>query len=130
MEACRAELNNFIPDVYIYTDHFKGDESGLSPGYGISLVAETVDGCLLSAERMAEKATLPEELGGLRGEKWFEGRFEACKPILVPQSSTGKHGAHLLFEEIWRGGTIDTQSQAQCLLMMVLGPEVRFLFVH
>jgi RNA 3'-terminal phosphate cyclase len=38
----------------------------------------------------------------------------------------GQHVAQLLFEEIWRGGTIDTTSQVQTLLMMLLGPEVRW----
>lgn len=32
-------------------------------------------------------------------------------------------GAQLLLEEITRGGVIDTQSQAPCLLLMALGPE-------
>lgn len=36
---------------------------------------------------------------------------------------SGKLGAQLLLEEITRGGVIDTQSQAPCLLLMALGPE-------
>lgn len=67
VDGCRGVLNAFIPDVFIYTDHFKGAESGKSPGFGISLVAETTDGFIFSAERMADKGTLPEDLGWWRG---------------------------------------------------------------
>lgn len=84
VDACRQELNKFIPDVYIYTDHYKGNESGLSPGYGLSLVAETTEGCLFSAERMAEKATMPEELGkasGARQEKKEGGTLSAVESV-------------------------------------------------
>jgi RNA 3'-terminal phosphate cyclase-like protein len=28
VESARGLLNHFIPDVYIYTDHYKGEESG------------------------------------------------------------------------------------------------------
>ena len=33
------------------------------PGYGLTLVAESTTGCLLSAEQCAEKGSVPEELG-------------------------------------------------------------------
>jgi RNA 3'-terminal phosphate cyclase-like protein len=29
VDKARSILNNFIPDVYIYTDHYKGKDSGL-----------------------------------------------------------------------------------------------------
>ena len=28
VEAARGVLNTFIPDIFIYTDHYKGNESG------------------------------------------------------------------------------------------------------
>lgn len=40
VEAARGVLNRYIPDIYIYTDVYKGKESGLSPGYALTLVAE------------------------------------------------------------------------------------------
>lgn len=43
-------LNQLLADVYIFTDHMAGPEAGLSPGYGIMLVAETTAGRFLSAE--------------------------------------------------------------------------------
>lgn len=72
VDSARGVLNNFIPvthrmqrraysfflhmqerasqiflapypqDVYIYTDHYRGPDSGNSPGYGLSLVAGTL----------------------------------------------------------------------------------------
>ncbi|KAJ2360111.1 hypothetical protein IW150_007595, partial [Coemansia sp. RSA 2607] len=53
VEAARGELNRFIPDIYIYTDVYKGAESGLSPGFGLSLVAESTTGALVTAELCA-----------------------------------------------------------------------------
>eukprot|EP01051_Picozoa_sp_SAG22_P019037 SAG22_NODE_3388_length_1740_cov_1.008531_3_plen_134_part_01 len=50
VDAARGVLNSFIPDVYIYTDHYRGPDSGNSPGYGLSLVAETTTGCALATE--------------------------------------------------------------------------------
>ena len=28
VDAARGKLNSFIPDVYIYTDHYKGADAG------------------------------------------------------------------------------------------------------
>ncbi|KAJ3077405.1 rRNA-processing endoribonuclease [Podochytrium sp. JEL0797] len=50
VDASRSLLSRFIPDVYLYTDVYKGHESGKCPGYGVSLVAETTTGVLYSAE--------------------------------------------------------------------------------
>ena len=44
VDGARGVLNNFLPDVYIFTDHHNGKEGGNSPAYGISLVAETTEG--------------------------------------------------------------------------------------
>lgn len=97
VDSARALLNHFIPDVYIYTDHYKGAESGKSPGFALSLVAESTTGVFTSAEMVAEAGTLPEDLGKL--------------------------AAKSLFEEIARGGCVDTQNQVITLLFMALGTE-------
>merc|ERR1719234_1302833 len=34
VESAKGELLKFLPDVYIYTDHFTGVKSGKSPGFG------------------------------------------------------------------------------------------------
>ena len=64
VEGAKEVLGKFTQDVFIYCDHYKGAESGKSPGFGCALVAETIDGCLLGAERCAEGGgELPEDLG-------------------------------------------------------------------
>lgn len=44
IDACRGVFNNFLPDVYIHTDHYKGSNGGHSPGYSLYLAAETTSG--------------------------------------------------------------------------------------
>mmetsp|Transcript_10871 Transcript_10871/g.37881 ORF Transcript_10871/g.37881 Transcript_10871/m.37881 type:complete len:396 (-) Transcript_10871:56-1243(-) len=95
--SARELLNKFIPDVFIYTDHFKGSEGGRSPGFGLSLVAESTTGCVVAAEMAAAKGVLPEELG--------------------------QTVSRLLCEEIRRGGCVDTCSQSLVFMLMVLSPE-------
>lgn len=43
---------NFLPDVYINTDQCRGAQAGKSPGYGISLVAETNSGTFYCSEKV------------------------------------------------------------------------------
>lgn len=44
IEAAKGILLKYIPDVFILSDHRKGPASGLSPGFGITLTAETTNG--------------------------------------------------------------------------------------
>ena len=44
---------NFIPDVYINTDQCRGSNAGKSPGFGISLVAETNEKTFYCAESVS-----------------------------------------------------------------------------
>ena len=48
VESTKGVLLKFIPDVYIYTDHFTGSKSGKSPGFGLTLTAETNSGDLVA----------------------------------------------------------------------------------
>ncbi|CAK8985265.1 unnamed protein product [Durusdinium trenchii] len=67
VDAARGVLNDFLPDVWVYTDHCKGEACGNSPGYGISLVAETIARSLKSADACAsiseEEEMSPESVG-------------------------------------------------------------------
>ena len=99
--SARSLLNKFVPDVFIYTDHYKGEESGKSPGFGCALVAETTEGVVLSAEKMAVTG----------------------KGALVLPEDVGLEAAQLLCEEIAKGGCVDTSCQSLMLLLMVLTPE-------
>ncbi len=44
IESAKGILIKYIPDVFILTDHRKGAASGLSPGFGITLTAESTNG--------------------------------------------------------------------------------------
>ena len=96
-DSCKGMLHKYIKDVYIYTDYYKGAESGKSPGYALSLVAETTTGCLLGADKVAEPNGVPEDVG------------IQC--------------AQLLFDEIVARGCIDTPTQTIFLLYMALTPS-------
>ena len=50
-------LNSLLADVFIFTDHVSGAAGGLSPGYGMTLVAETTTKNLISAEGLADVTT-------------------------------------------------------------------------
>ncbi|KAI8994481.1 RNA 3'-terminal phosphate cyclase [Pilobolus umbonatus] len=97
VESARSLLNTYIPDIYIYTDVYKGAESGKSPGFGLSLVGESTTEALLSGEKAAEPGQTPEDVGIIASK--------------------------LLLNEIRKGGTVDTTSQWLNLLLMILAPE-------
>ncbi|KAM4634697.1 RNA 3'-terminal phosphate cyclase-like protein [Polymixia lowei] len=102
VDSARGILNKFIPDIYIHTDHMKGASSGKSPGFGLTLVAETLTGCFLSAEM----SSTPQGQGD---------------PVLP--EDLGTNCAKLLLEEIHRGGCVDSSNQSLALLFMTLGQQ-------
>jgi RNA 3'-terminal phosphate cyclase-like protein len=125
VEAARGILNRFIPDIYIYTDVYRGAESGKfvlplhsdfllafylltirilgllplhrSPGFALTLVAESTTGVLLSSECTGGAGQTPEDVG------------TAC--------------ALQLMAEISRGGTVDCASQNLLLTLLPLGSK-------
>ena len=54
VDGARGVLNALLANVYIFTDHMSGASGGLSPGYGLTLVAETTTKNLISAESIAD----------------------------------------------------------------------------
>ena len=54
VDGARGVLNALLADVYIFTDHMSGAAAGFSPGYGLTLVAETTAKNLISAESIAD----------------------------------------------------------------------------
>lgn len=102
VDSARSILNKYIPDIYIYTDHMKGANSGKSPGFGLTLVAETLTGSFLSAEM----SSTPQGQGD---------------PVLP--EDLGRNCAKLLLEEIYRGGCVDSTNQSLALLYMTLGQQ-------
>jgi RNA 3'-terminal phosphate cyclase-like protein len=139
-ESARSLLTKYIPDVYIYTDVFKGTESGLSPGYALSLVAETDTDALISTEctyqrpddsKSTEHSTVKEVMDNL------SVNYEFKTPEELAIRTTKQ-----LLTEIKKGGTVDSQSQWLTLLYMTLTPtdiskvvfgkltKFRYLFVN
>eukprot|EP00898_Chlorokybus_atmophyticus_P003591 jgi/Chlat1/4232/Chrsp27S08882 len=114
VDAARGVLNRLLPDVYIFTDTSTGAESGNSPGFGISLVAETTTGCLLSAD-----CARGEEGSGV-GREPEEGN-EAGAPMLP--EDIGTVAAQRLLCEIQAGGCADSAHQSLVLMLCALGPE-------
>lgn len=95
-----------LADVYIFTDHMSGKEAGLSPGYGITLVAETTSGRMISAESVAAAHKQTSETAADQ----------------VPED-IGRHAAQALLEEVRRGGVVDGAHQGLLLLLCAMGPE-------
>jgi len=102
VEAAKGRLLQFLPDVYITTDHSTGGRSGSSPGFGLTLTAETTTDCHLTAEVCSNPA------GGALGPT-------------VPEELAERGADHLL-EEIFRGGCADSLAQSTVALLMALGP--------
>lgn len=110
IETSKGMLLQYLPDVYIYSDHNKGKSSGLSPGFSITLAAETLNGCFFTASAVSNSKgsglgpSVPED---------------------VAQEATIK-----LFEEINRAGCVDSTCQSLALTLMAFNQrdvsELRF----
>jgi RNA 3'-terminal phosphate cyclase-like protein len=98
IHGARGILNNFLSDVYIYTDNTH--KEGKSRGYGILLVCESTTGVnhaveLCTSELNVDSKSLPEE--------------------------NGSRAAQLLLEEVLKGGCTGSVNQCLVLLFMALG---------
>lgn len=113
VEAARSVLNRYIPDIYLYTDVYKGEESGKSPGYGITLVSQSTTSVLHSSECLSTPpaSSAPGGAGA-----------ESSRTVQTPED-TALHAARLLLEDISTGGCVDSKHQWLVLLLMVLGKE-------
>jgi RNA 3'-terminal phosphate cyclase-like protein len=65
VDKVREVLNDYIPDVWIHTDHYKKAQAGEQPGYAITLIAETTTGMVLTKDYNynSRDFKLPEDLG-------------------------------------------------------------------
>ncbi|KMZ63506.1 putative RNA 3' terminal phosphate cyclase [Zostera marina] len=108
-KATRGIFNNFIPDVFIHTDHRSGPAAGRSPGYGISITAETTSGCFISADAIVS-----------RGAKLDNFEEEEDK---MPPETFGIHIASILLGEIEQGGVVDSMHQGLLFLLCALCPQ-------
>ncbi|CAN1831947.1 Probable RNA 3'-terminal phosphate cyclase-like protein, partial [Linum perenne] len=111
IHAARGIFNNLLPDVHIFTDHKSGAQAGNSPGYGISLVAETTAGCCISTDTTISYACRDEV-----------GDIEEDKKELRPPQDVGEDLASALLEEIEQGGVVDSTHQGLLFLLCALCP--------
>ncbi|EGW33026.1 uncharacterized protein SPAPADRAFT_49951 [Spathaspora passalidarum NRRL Y-27907] len=63
IEAARQVLRPTGVEVNITADVWRGENAGKSPGFGITLVAESKKGWRVIAEGVGKAASLPEDLG-------------------------------------------------------------------
>ncbi|KAL1356567.1 hypothetical protein HN51_008566 [Arachis hypogaea] len=113
IRAARGIFNPLLSDVHIFTDHRSGPQAGNSPGYGISLVAETTTGCLISADTAVSHAR-HEETAGLEDDS---------KKDLMPPEDVGCGIANILLGEIAQGGVVDSTHQGLLFLLCALCPQ-------
>lgn len=106
--AARSVLNRYIPDVYIYTDVYRGEDSGKSPGYALTLLASSTSHVLHSSEA---SSCPPYNLA--KGESYTPPSPE----------DLGIAAARQLLDEIRRGGCVDRGWEWLVATMLVLGGE-------
>lgn len=99
IDAARGVLGRYIPDLYLFADVYRGEDSGKSPGFAITLLATSTTGAIYSAEA----ASKPQDPG---------------LPEDLAQSA-----ARLLLTEIAHRGCIDRSHQPLTLLLMALSPS-------
>ncbi|KAL8471521.1 hypothetical protein ACS0TY_028964 [Phlomoides rotata] len=112
IHVARGIFNRLLPDVHIFTDHKAGEQAGKSPGYGISLVAETTSGCCIFADTTVSYP---------RREN--EDEFEDEKKELSPPGDIGEEIASALLGEIEQGGVVDSTHQGLLFLLCALCPQ-------
>ena len=101
VETAKGALLKFLPDVYIISDHQKKENAGNSPAFGITLVAETINGTYLC------------------GEACSSPKGEFINDFSVPED-VALNAVHNLLEEIYRGGCVDSSCQHLAFLFMAL----------
>jgi RNA 3'-terminal phosphate cyclase-like protein len=119
IHAARGIFNRLLPDVHIFTDHKAGLQAGKSPGYGISLVAETTSGCFISVDTAvsySRKGDADNDEGQILND-------EDDKKEITPPEDVGIEIASLLLGEIKQGGVVDSTHQGLLFLLCALCPE-------
>ncbi|KAJ1390387.1 RNA 3-terminal phosphate cyclase, insert domain [Sesbania bispinosa] len=112
IKAARRIINPLLSDVHIFSDHRSGPPAGNSPGYGISLVAETTSGCFISADTAASHSR-DEDTSSLADEK----------RDLMPPEDIGEGIANVLLREIAQSGVVDSTHQGLLFLLCALCPQ-------
>eukprot|EP01064_Diplonema_japonicum_P002248 TRINITY_DN11434_c0_g1_i1.p1 TRINITY_DN11434_c0_g1~~TRINITY_DN11434_c0_g1_i1.p1 ORF type:complete len:381 (+),score=67.92 TRINITY_DN11434_c0_g1_i1:45-1145(+) len=104
ISTAKGLLLKLLPDVFIAADHFSGEDAGKSPGYGLTLVAESnSEDCVGLSEELACDITAMQKQ--------------------VTAEEIGTAAAKLLLDQVKRGGCVDSHHQATALLLMAVSPE-------
>ncbi|KAG9511382.1 RNA 3'-terminal phosphate cyclase-like protein, partial [Fragariocoptes setiger] len=98
IDVAKGIILQYIPDIYIYSDHHRGKSSGKSPGFALVLSAETTEGYIYTSDAVSNPKGSPDG------------------PSLPEQ--VAEEAAHRLFEEIYRGGCVDSINQGIALTCM------------
>jgi RNA 3'-terminal phosphate cyclase-like protein len=59
-DRVKSAFLDYLPDIWIYTDFYKGDKAALSPGYSLTLKAETTTGSILTYDAAYQGETTEE----------------------------------------------------------------------
>lgn len=103
--SARGILNPLLPDIYIYTDVYRGEDSGKSPGFALTLLASTTSTALHSAEATSCLTS---------------ASAQASPPS---PEDVGVAAARALLAEISRGGCIDHGFEWIACLFLALAGE-------
>lgn len=103
VDVVKSQLRDLLADVHIFTDHYRGDMAGKSPGFGVSIYAETTEGVAYSSDVTSQP----------RGSQ---------APPSVPEE-LGEQVVTKLLDEIYRAGCVDSIGQPLVLLFMALGQK-------
>ncbi|MBW0527070.1 hypothetical protein O181_066785 [Austropuccinia psidii MF-1] len=95
--SARSILNRYIPDIYIYTDVYRGADSGKSPGYALTLLSTSTSTALHSAEAVSYPTSTPEDVAILASRR--------------------------LLQQISRGGCIDQPFEWLATLFLLLSNQ-------
>ncbi|GAA5992612.1 hypothetical protein JCM10908_002687 [Rhodotorula pacifica] len=117
--AARSVLNRYIPDIYIYSDVYRGEDSGKSPGYAITLVATSTSHVIHSAETTS--CPPPPSSASSSSHPSESAQTSHFTPP-VPED-LGLLAARLLLSEIQKGGCTDRGWEWLVGTMLVLGAE-------
>ena len=104
ISTSKGLLLKLLPDIFIAADNFVGADAGKSPGYGLTLVAESTS----------------DEFIGLSEELVCD---QSAMQKHVNAEDIGLNAAKLLLDQIKKGGCVDTHHQSICLFLMSLAPE-------
>jgi RNA 3'-terminal phosphate cyclase-like protein len=104
VDAVRQVFNDLLPDVWVYTDHAKGDKVATDRGYGLSLVAESITDTVMSAD--------------------FAADIESSGPnALNEPERVGVAAAARLLQEIECGGVCDSTNQWLLIILAAAAEE-------